>query len=219
MVNFVDIIVHLDKYLSALVGQYGPMIYLILFLIIFMETGFVVTPFLPGDSLLFTAGAIAALGALQLGILLPLLIIAAIAGDNLNYWIGFHVGPKIFNKEKSKWFNKKYLDKAHKFYEKYGIKTIIIARYIPIIRTFAPFVAGIARMTYWRFLLFDIIGGILWVSIFVLGGYYFGNLPFVKEHFSLVILAIMVISLIPAGLELWKHYKESKKEYKHQHQN
>lgn len=203
----IDFILHLDVYLNSMSQTYGAWIYLILFGIIFMETGFVITPFLPGDSLLFATGALCAIGALKLGVVWPLLILAAVMGDNLNYWIGHFVGPKVFTSKDSKIFNKKYLNDAHKFYEKHGSTAVILARYIPIIRTFAPFVAGIARMKYLRFLLFDIIGGIAWVSMFILVGYYFGNLPVVKQNFSLVILGIVFISLIPLILEIAKQRK------------
>jgi membrane-associated protein len=209
--QFIDIVLHLDKHLSSIIGQYGGWTYLILFLIIFCETGLVVTPFLPGDSLLFTAGTICALGALHLAPLMGLLMFAAIAGDNLNYWIGYNVGPHIFSKEKVRFLNKEYLNRTHRFYEKYGVKTIILARFMPIIRTFAPFVAGIGRMTYIRFFSFDVLGGVLWISLFILGGYYFGNIPVVKRNFSLVILAIIVVSLLPGIIEVIRNRRAAVK--------
>lgn len=194
---FIDIILHIDKYLSIIIKSFGSWSYLILFVIVFCETGLVVTPFLPGDSLLFAAGAFAAIGVFDVQLVTIVFVIAAIAGDNLNYWIGYHVGPKIFHKENVRLFNKKHLDRTHEFYEKHGGKTVILARFIPIVRTFMPFVAGIGRMKYPRFVSYDIFGGIAWPAIFVLSGYYFGNLPFVRQYFSLVIIAIIVISVIP----------------------
>lgn len=199
--DFADILIHLDKYLDSIIRSYGGLAYGILFLIVFCETGLVVTPILPGDSLLFAAGTVAALGSLDLSLIIILLSIAAIAGDTVNYWIGYLVGPKVFSKEKSRLFNKKYLDRTHRFYQKYGGKTIIIARFIPIIRTFAPFVAGIGRMTYKRFIIYNILGGIGWIVTFVLGGYFFGNIPLVKNNFAFIILAIIIISVLPAIVE------------------
>jgi membrane-associated protein len=201
----IDIILHIDRYLSEIIQNYGPWTYLIMFTIIFLETGLVVTPFLPGDSLLFAAGTFAALGALDMMWLFVILSIAAIAGDTVNYWIGAYVGPKVFHKEKVRFLDRKYLDRTHQFYEKYGGKTIIIARFIPIIRTFAPFVAGIGSMTYWRFISYNVIGGVAWIIICTLAGYLFGNLPFVKENFSLVILAIIIISILPGVIEYMRH--------------
>jgi len=199
--DFADILIHLDKYLDSIIRSYGTLTYGILFLIIFCETGLVVTPILPGDSLLFATGTFAALGSLDVGLIIILLSIAAIAGDTVNYWIGYLVGPKVFAKEKSRFFNKEYLDRTHRFYQKYGGKTIIIARFIPIIRTFAPFVAGIGRMTYKRFIAYNVLGGIGWIVTFVLGGYFFGNIPLVKNNFALIILAIIIISVLPAIIE------------------
>ncbi|MDI6783808.1 MAG: DedA family protein [bacterium] len=206
--KFIDLFIHLDKYLAAIIQQYGVWTYLILFLIIFCETGLVVTPLLPGDSLLFAAGTFAALGAFNVSWLFFLLWFAAVAGDNLNYWIGYHIGPKIFHKENVRFLNKKYLERTHKFYEKYGGKTIIIARFIPIIRTFAPFVAGIGKMSYWKFIAYNIIGGIARIAVFVFGGYYFGNLPTVKHNFTLVILAIIIISVLPGVIEYIRQRKK-----------
>ena len=208
--KIIDLFIHLDKHLAAIIQHYGVWTYLILFLIIFCETGLVVTPLLPGDSLLFAAGAFAAAGAFKVEWLFFLLWFAAVAGDNLNYWIGYHIGPKIFHKENVRFLNKKYLDRSHQFYEKYGGKTIIIARFMPIIRTFSPFIAGIAKMTYFRFLAYDIFGGALWIGIFVFGGYYFGNIPAVKRNFTLVILAIIIISVMPAVIEYFRHRMKKK---------
>ena len=208
----IDFVLHLDTHLGHLIQQYHSWIYAILFTIIFCETGLVVTPFLPGDSLLFAAGAFAAAGSLKLAWLLLLLAAAAILGDTANYWIGHYVGPKVFHKEKTRFFKKKYLERTHAFYEKYGGQTIIIARFVPIIRTFAPFVAGIGRMTYWRFISFNVIGGLAWVALFVLAGYFFGNLPFVKKNFSLVIMAIILISLVPGFVEVIRHRKNKEPE-------
>jgi membrane-associated protein len=203
--TLLDIFLHIDKHLSELIQNYGLWTYLIMFTIIFLETGLVVTPFLPGDSLLFAAGTFAALGALDMMWLFVILSIAAIAGDTVNYWIGAYVGPKVFHKEKVRFLNKEYLDRTHQFYEKYGGKTIIIARFVPIIRTFAPFVAGIGSMTYWRFISYNVIGGIAWIVLCTLAGFFFGNLPIVKENFSLVILAIIIISILPGVIEYMRH--------------
>lgn len=200
-----DFIVHIDVHLSAIIKDYGLWTYLILFLIIFCETGFVITPVLPGDSLLFAAGTFAALGSLDVLWLFILLSIAAIGGDTVNYWIGCYFGPKVFHGEHVRFLNKEYLDRTHKFYEKYGGKTIIIARFVPIIRTFAPFVAGIGSMTYWRFISYNVIGGIAWIAICIFAGYYFGNLPIVRNNFSLAILAIIIISIMPGVIEILKH--------------
>ncbi len=196
----VDVFLHLEEHLNAILAQYGSWTYLILFLIIFCETGLVVTPFLPGDSLLFATGALAAGGPLDVRALVVLLSIAAIAGDTVNYWIGSIVGPRVFT-DKVRWLKREHLEKTHRFYEKHGGKTIVLARFMPIIRTFAPFVAGIGRMTYWRFASYNVFGGILWVALFLLGGYYFGNLPFVEKNFSLVILAIIIVSVLPGVIE------------------
>ena len=188
-----DIVIHLDKHLSILIQNFGVWSYLIIFLIIFCETGLVVTPILPGDSLLFGLGCFAAIGALQIEVLVISLSIASIAGDNTNYAIGRFIGPKIF----VRFLNKEHLNRAHQFYEKHGGKTIIIAKYIPIIRTYAPFVAGIGSMTYRRFIAFNVIAGISWISIMTLSGYFFGDLPIVKDNFALVVLAIIFISVLP----------------------
>jgi membrane-associated protein len=196
-----DVFMHLDTYLGEIVKTYGMWTHALLFIVIFCETGLVVTPFLPGDSLLFAAGAFAALGSLDLFWLLVTLSFAAVAGDTVNYWAGCIVGPKVFTGEGSRWLNKEYLERTHRFYEKYGGKTIIIARFVPIVRTFAPFVAGIGSMTYARFITYNIAGGMAWVVIFILGGYFFGNIPVVRDNFTIVIMAIIVISVLPAVIE------------------
>jgi membrane-associated protein len=205
--GFTEILLHLDTHLDLVIRNYGLWTYGILFLIIFLETGLVVTPFLPGDSLLFAGGTFAALGSLNVKLLIIFLSIAAIAGDTVNYWIGHAAGPKVFTKEKSPLFNKEYLHRTHQFYEKYGGKTIIIARFIPIIRTFAPFVAGIGSMTYGRFITYNITGGVAWILILVLGGYFFGNIPFIKHNFSLAIIAIIFLSILPGIIEFLRHRK------------
>ncbi len=194
-------VLHLDKSLGAIIAAYGTWTYLILFTVIFCETGLVVTPFLPGDSLLFAAGTMAGGGHLSLGMLLAVLMAAAIVGDNVNYWIGRYIGPRAFSGQ-VRFLKKQHLDRTHRFFEKYGGKTIILARFVPIVRTFAPFVAGVGTMNYGRFLLYDVPGGIARVSIFVLGGYWFGSRPWVKDHFSVVVLAIIIISVLPMAVEL-----------------
>jgi membrane-associated protein len=199
----IDFFLHLDKHLAEIIANYGVWTNLILFLIVFAETGLVVTPFLPGDSLLFAAGTFAALGSLDPVLLILLLSAAAILGDTVNYWVGAYIGPRAFSGE-VRWLRREYLDRTHAFYEKHGGKTIILARFIPIIRTFAPFVAGVGTMTYSRFLLYNVVGGVVWVTLFVLAGYYFGNLPAVRQNFSYVILAIIVISVMPIVVEFMK---------------
>jgi membrane-associated protein len=202
---------HLDQHLDNLCRNYGAWTYAILFLIIFAETGLVVTPFLPGDSLLFAAGAISAGGALDPFLLFVLLFVSAVLGDAANYSIGKFLGPKVLKNENSRIFKKAYLDKTHAFYEKYGGKTIIIARFVPIVRTFAPFVAGVGTMTYRRFFAYNVIGGAAWVAICVYSGYFFGNLPFVKKNFELVILAIIFISVLPMMIEYLRHRAAKKR--------
>jgi membrane-associated protein len=208
LAKVIDFVFHLDAHLSDIIQTYGLWTYSILFMVIFCETGLVVTPFLPGDSLLFAAGTFAARGDLKVGLLFLILAAAAVLGDTVNYWLGKIVGPKVFHKEKTRFFKKEYLDRTHTFYEKYGAETIIIARFVPIIRTFAPFVAGIGRMTYGKFLSYNVIGGVGWVAIFTFGGYFFGNIPFVKKNFSIVIIVIIVLSLVPAVVEFFKHKKK-----------
>jgi membrane-associated protein len=209
----IDFVLHLDKHLNTVIQNFGIWTYLILFLIIFMETGLVVTPFLPGDSLLFAAGAFAALGSLNVVVLFLLLAGAAILGDTVNYWIGHFIGPRAFSGN-IRFLKKEYLDRTHAFYEKHGGKTIILARFIPIIRTFAPFVAGIGAMTYSRFILYNVVGGVAWVALFVFGGYFFGNLPMVKDNFTLVILAIILISVMPGVIEFLRERARSRAETK-----
>lgn len=200
----IDFFVHLDRYLDIIIQNYGLWTYSLLFLIIFAETGFVITPFLPGDSLLFALGALAASGSLDVNWLFVILAGAAILGNIVNYQIGRLIGPKIFYKEDVRFLNKKHLETARQFYEKHGRKTIIITRFFPILRTFAPFVAGIGKMSYQKFLAYNIIGGVSWVAIFLLGGYFFGKIPFIKENFILVIFAIIFISFLPAILHLFR---------------
>jgi membrane-associated protein len=209
--GFIDFFLHLDRHLAEIIQNYGAHTYTVIFAVLFLETGVVVTPFLPGDSLLFAAGSFAGLGALSLWPLFFVCCAAAILGDTVNYAIGAYLGPKVFHYPKSRFFNPDHLKKTHAFYEKYGGKTIIIARFIPIIRTFAPFVAGVGKMTYPRFLSYNVIGALLWVSVCVFAGYFFGNLAFVKKNFSLVILAIVVISILPAVVEYLRHRAEKKR--------
>lgn len=199
--QFIDIFLHLDKHLVEIIRDYGIWTYGILFLIIFCETGLVITPFLPGDSLLFAIGALAATGNLDIAMIFLLLTIAGILGDTVNYWIGAKIGPKVFASETSRFLNKKHLMKTHEFYEKYGGKTIIIARFMPIIRTFAPFVAGIGKMSYRNFVVYNIVGAILWVGGFLALGYGFGNIPSVKRNFTFVIIGIVIVSIMPAVIE------------------
>lgn len=208
--NIVDIFLHVDDHLSQIIQDYGFWTYLLLFTIIFLETGLVVTPFLPGDSLLFAVGTFTAIGALDFWFVTILLIMAAVLGDTMNYMIGKIVGPKVFYKENSRFFKKKYLDDTQRFYEKYGTKTIILARFVPIIRTFAPFVAGIGRMKYRVFIFYNILGGVLWVLLCVSAGYFLGNIPVVKENFSIAILFIIFVSILPIAFEIIKHKLEKR---------
>jgi membrane-associated protein len=210
ILNFWDVITHLDQHLGAWAASMGPWLYLVLFLIIFCETGLVVTPFLPGDSLLFAVGALTALegSPLQIWVVMPLLIIAAILGDAVNYAIGRRIGPRVFVREDSRLLNRKHLLRTQAFYEKYGGKTIIIARFVPIVRTFAPFVAGVGQMLYRRFFVFNVVGAVAWVVLFIPAGYWFGNLPFVKKQFHYVILAIIVLSVLPAVFEFWRERRQ-----------
>jgi len=197
-----DVLLHLDRYLGAVIQDYGAWTYLILFLIVFMETGLVITPFLPGDSLMFVVGTFSALGYLDIYKIWPLLVFAAILGDNVNYAIGNYIGPKVFHYEDSRFFKKEHLLKTHAFYEKYGGKAIILCKYVPIIRTFAPFVAGVGSMTYPRFLMFNVIGGFTWVTVLMFGGYFFGNMPIIKNNFSVMIMAIIFVSILPPVIEV-----------------
>jgi membrane-associated protein len=202
--TFVEYFLHLDTHLGQVIQTYGFWTYLILFLIIFCETGLVVTPILPGDSLLFAAGTFAAIGALRPEVLVLVLSIAAVAGDSVNYAIGHAIGPRVF-REDYRFLKREYLDRTEQFYERHGGKTIIIARFMPIIRTFAPFVAGVGSMRYPRFLAYNVVGGIAWIGLFVYGGYFFGNIPVVKRNFTLVILGIIFVSILPGIIEFLRH--------------
>ena len=205
----IDVFLHLDRYLDMIIKYFGLWTYLIVFLVIFCETGLVVTPILPGDSFLFALGTIAALGSLEIRLLMIVLIVAAIAGDSVNYALGKFFGPRVFHQSGGRFFKREYLDKTHKFYEKHGGKTIFLARFIPIIRTFAPFVAGIGSMQYRRFLFYNISGGVAWTVFFALGGYYFGNIPLVKRNFTIVIMAIIIISIFPGIIEFFRQRRAS----------
>jgi membrane-associated protein len=209
--NFIEVILHLDAHLNSWAGSMGPWLYVILFLIIFCETGLVVTPFLPGDSLLFAVGALCATegSPLQIGWMMVILVVAAVLGDAVNYGIGARIGPRVFHSETSRFLNKKHLQKTQRFYEKHGGKTIIIARFVPIIRTFAPFVAGVGRMGYQRFLSFNVVGGVAWVIGFLTAGFVFGNLPIVKKQFHFVIIGIIIVSILPAVIEIIRDRRNS----------
>jgi len=200
-----DLLVHLDRHLAALLQHYGAWVYPLLFAIIFCETGLVVTPFLPGDSLLFVAGALGAAGGIDVNLLAPLLILAAVLGNSVNYSIGRFLGPRVFRWEQSRFFNRRALDRTHAFYEKHGGKTLIITRFLPILRTFAPFVAGIARMSALRFTAYNLAGALLWVASLVYAGYWFGNVPFIKQNLTVVILGIIALSLLPLPIEYLRH--------------
>jgi len=200
-----DLLLNLDQYLLGLVRTYGAWIYAILFGIVFLETGVVFTPFLPGDSLLFVGGTLAAAGEMNVHLLVVLLILAAIAGDSLNYAIGRYLGPRVFRFEDSRFFKRAYLDRTHAYFERHGGKTIVIARFVPIIRTYAPFVAGVGLMDYRRFLAYNVCGGILWVVSLAYAGYYFGNLPFVRENLTVIIVGIIMVSILPGVIEWWRH--------------
>jgi membrane-associated protein len=206
--GLIDFILHIDQHLQEIIGRYGTLTYLILFLIVFCETGLVIMPLLPGDSLLFAAGTFAALGSLNPWLLILLLCVAAIAGDTVNYWIGRWVGPRAFD-GRIRWLRQDYLRRTEEFYQRHGGKTIVLARFVPIIRTFAPFVAGVGRMDYGKFIAYNVGGGILWVTLFTLGGYLFGNLPVVRDNFSLVVLAIIAVSMIPLVTEWIKARKRA----------
>lgn len=210
--QMIDMVLHMEHHLGELINYFGPWTYAALFLVIFAETGLVVTPFLPGDSLLFALGALAASGKLDLTLLLVLLCVAAILGDTVNYWIGSILGPRIFRGESSRFLNKKHLEKTHEFFERYGGKTIIIARFVPIVRTFAPFVAGMGKMTYKRFMAYNVVGGIVWIVLFLMAGYWFGSFEVVKKNFTLVILGIIVVSIIPAVVEYLRERSRLKKQ-------
>ncbi len=208
-IGLVDLFLHLDEHLANIISQYGAWTYGILFAIIFLETGVVVTPFLPGDSLLFAAGTFAALGSLNVYLLAGLLIVAAILGDTVNYSIGHYLGERAYN---IKFLKKEYFDRTHAFFEKHGGKTIFLARFVPIVRTFAPFVAGIGKMSYGYFITYNFVGGIVWVLLFTFAGYFFGNIPFVKKNFEFVIIAIILVSVLPMIIEWWKARREAKTE-------
>ncbi len=203
----VDLFLHLDVHLSAIITQYGTWTYALLFIVIFIETGFVVTPFLPGDSLLFAAGTFAALGSLHIWVLWGLVALAAILGDTVNYWIGHFLGERAYH---IKWIKREYIERTHGFFDKYGRMTIFLARFVPIVRTFAPFVAGIGEMSYPAFISYNIFGGIIWTALFTFAGYFFGNIPFIREHFSLVVMAIILISIVPMIYEAIKARREAK---------
>ena len=211
VLQFIDIILHLDVYLQLIVQEYSTLTYIFLFLIIFAETGLVAAPFLPGDSLLFVAGALSATGALKIIIVFLVIFIAAVLGDTVNYHLGKFLGPKVFRRENSFLFHKEHLVKAQSFYEKHGGKTIILARFIPIIRTFAPFVAGIGHMSYRKFLGYNVSGALLWCGLFIFGGYFFGNIPYVKENFNFIILGIIIFSFIPVIKEIITHFISKKR--------
>jgi len=211
LAQFFDLVLHLDQHLRWLADNYGAWIYLVLFLIIFCETGLVVTPFLPGDSLLFVAGTLAATGAMYVHGIFALLVLAAFGGDNTNYWIGRFVGPRVFRREKSRLFNPAHLERTHRFYERHGGKTVIFARFLPILRTFAPFVAGIGRMHYPKYLFYSFSGSVFWIGFFVFGGYYFGNIPVVKQNLTLFILGIIVLSVMPGIVEFIRQKTRIKK--------
>lgn len=212
--DIVNFVLHVDKFIIFLIQTFGLWTYVILFLVIFSETGLLVAPFFPGDSLLFTSGAFAAEGSLNILLLLATLSLAAVAGDTVNYWIGNSLGPRLFRSEKSRIFKKEYLERTHNFYEKYGAKTIILARFVPVIRTFAPFVAGIGKMRYRKFLAYNVIGGVAWVTLFLLAGYYLGSFQIVKDNLSPVIIGIIVVSFIPAIVELARHERRRRKTVK-----
>lgn len=201
--NIIDIFLHLDKYLAQVISTYGTLTYFLLFFIIFAETGFVVTPFLPGDSLLFAGGALSSVSSLNIHILYILLLLAAVLGDTVNYWIGHFIGPAVFERD-HRFIKKKYLVQTQEFFAKHGGKAIVLARFVPIVRTFAPFVAGVAKMDYRYFITYNIVGGVAWVSLFTWGGYFFGNLPFFKQNFHYVVLVIIVLSVIPIFYEIFK---------------
>jgi membrane-associated protein len=204
MGTIIDYVLHLDRHLSVVLESVGLWSYLLFFAIIFAETGLVVTPFLPGDSLVFTLGTLAATGSLNIGWLFVILSAAAILGDSANYAVGKYFGSIILKKQGAWFLKKEHIDRTHRFYEKYGSKTIVLARFVPIVRTFAPFVAGVGRMSYTRFLTYNVAGGLLWITLFVFGGYFFGHTPIVQKNFGLVIIAIIIISILPAVIEIWK---------------
>lgn len=208
--DIIEVIIHIDKHLDLIIRNFGNWSYLLFFIVIFCETGLVITPFLPGDSLLFVVGAFAAIGSLNITWLFIILASAAIIGDSVNYFLGKLLGEKIILKNDWRFFKKEHVERTHRFYEKHGGKTIILARFIPIVRTFAPFVAGIGEMSYIKFFIYNVAGALLWVAMFTLGGYYFGNMPFVKHNFLIVILTMIFISVLPVIIEFLKHRKGPK---------
>jgi membrane-associated protein len=209
MGTIIDYILHLDRHLNVVLASVGMWSYLLFFAIIFAETGLVVTPFLPGDSLVFTLGTLAATGSLHIGWLFVILCAAAILGDSANYAVGKYFGSLILKKQGAWFLKKEHIDRTHRFYEKYGSKTIVLARFVPIVRTFAPFVAGVGRMSYGHFLTYNVVGGLLWITLFVFGGYFFGSAPIVKNNFGLVIIVIIILSILPALIEIWKEKRRS----------
>jgi membrane-associated protein len=211
--KLVDFIIHIDRHLAEIIAAYGTWTYAVLFAIIFVETGLVIMPFLPGDSLLFAAGAFCAKPETGLNVhaMALLLFIAAVLGDTVNYWIGAKIGPAVFKREDSIWLRKKHLERAHEFFERYGGRAIILARFVPIVRTFVPFIAGVGQMTYSRFLAYNVIGGFAWIYFFTYAGYLFGNQPFVQKNFKLVILAIIILSVVPMVVEFVREWQRSRK--------
>ncbi|HEY5741455.1 MAG TPA: DedA family protein [Terrimicrobiaceae bacterium] len=209
--QFIDFLLHAEDHLKDFIQAYGPLVYALLFIIVFCETGLVVTPFLPGDSLLFAVGALTAQRLMEWEIVLPVLLVAAILGDSVNYAIGKWLGPKVFHFESNRFFKREYLLKAHAFYEKYGGRAIILARFVPIVRTFAPFVAGVGTMNYAKFIAYNVSGAFLWVGLFVGAGFFFGNLPFVQDNLKLVILGIIIVSVLPIAWEFFKAWLEKRK--------
>jgi len=205
--GLVDFVLHLDKHLSYVLESYGVWCYLLFFAVIFAETGLVVTPFLPGDSLLFALGTLAALDSINVLWLFVILSAAAVGGDSANYAIGKYFGAMILKREGAWFLKKEHIDRTHRFYEKYGAKTIVLARFVPIVRTFAPFIAGLGKMSYYRFFAYNVVGGVMWIAVFVFGGYFFGNIPIIKRNFTFVIFAIIIISILPAVIEFLKERK------------
>ena len=210
--GFIDFILHLDTHLDQILTDFGPWCYLLFFVIIFAETGLVVTPILPGDSLLFALGTFAAKGSLNVGLVFVLLAAAAVLGDSANYTIGKYFGTLILKREGAWFLKKQHIERTHRFYEKYGPKTIVLARFVPIVRTFAPFVAGVGKMSYVRFLTYNVVGGVLWIALFVFGGYFFGNIRVVKENFTIVIFAIIIVSIMPAVIEILRQTRQKSNE-------
>lgn len=211
--SLLEFFLHFDTHLAEIIQSYGPLTYLILFGVIFAETGLVIVPFLPGDSLLFAAGALSAFGSLSLPALLVVLIAAAIVGDAVNYWIGRELGQKVIDNPRIPFINQEHIDNTEAFYKKHGGKTIILARFVPIVRTFAPFVAGVGKMHYSTFITYNIVGGVVWVSLFTLTGYFFGNIPFIHDNFEWAVVAIILISVVPIIFEYLKHHHEKRKAY------